>query len=596
MDEKYTWDLTDIFRTEEDFENEIKTVKDLLYEIKTYQGKLNNSSTNIYNCYNLYEKALECYRKIYAYGMLNFHLDMANSENIKLFKRCQSIGTEFKKTTSFISVETTEIPVKTLIKYIEENNDLKKYEKELKEIIENKNHILSNQEENLIASFAEVFSSSKNTYDILTNTEFCFGKITKTDGIQEEISDSNYPLFMKDKNEEIRKQAFTLVNLKYKEFINTITELYLTCVKQDTVISKMRKYHSSLEKAVENNDATTKIFNSLLFAIHQFINVNHRFIELKRKMLNKKELHMYDMYVNPIEVKEDIITFEDARNEVINSLEVMGNNYLNVIKKAFENRWIDVYPKNNKRGGAYMMNVYGVHPYILDNFVGNREDISTIIHELGHAMHRYYSNESNNLLNSDYTTLVAEIVSTTNEILLAKYQIEKETNNKKKAKIIYELLEMIRTTLFKMTMYTEFEKMVHNKVSNGEALSSENLSSMYYDLNKFYFGNNCYLDNEIRYEWAAMPLLYRPFYVYTYATGISAAIIIATNIWNKKEGYVEKYINMLKQGCTKKSVELLKMVDVDLEDVNTYKNAIEFYNEMIDELENHWGCNNAKCI
>ena len=585
MENKYTWDLTDIFKTKEDLEKEILEEYSYLEKIRNFQGKLKDSSENIYECYNLYEKALEHYRKIYAYGMLKFHLDMGDSDNIKLFKRCESLTSEFTEVTSFIDPEITQIPTDLLIKYIDENNNLKRYERELKEIIKNKDHILSEKEESILASFSEVFNSSENTFDILTNTEFHFGKILKEDGSKEEMTDSNYTVFMKDKNENIRKQAFNLMYSKYKEFINTIAELYITKVKEDTIVSRLRKYNSSLEKAVEDDDATIKVFNSLLDAIHQKIDVNHKFIKLKGKLLKKKDLHIYDVYVNPIEVEDDNISFEEAKNEVINALEVMGDNYLNTIKEGFENRWIDVYPKNNKRGGAYMMSVYGVHPYVLDNFVGNKRDISTIIHELGHAMHTYYSNGAQNVIDCDYTTLVAEIASTTNEILLAKYQIENEKNKLKKAEIIYELLEMIRATLFRQSMFVEFEKQVHDTISSGKILSSEDLSNMYYELNKTYFGKDCYIDNEIRYEWARIPHFYSPFYVYTYATGISAAIIIATNIWKKKEGYVDKYIEMLKQGCTKKAVELLKMVDVDLEDVNTYKGAIDFYNEMIDELE-----------
>ena len=585
MENKYTWDLTDIFKTKEDLEKEILEEYSYLEKIRNFQGKLKDSSENIYECYNIYEKALECHRKIYAYGMLKFHLDMGDSDNIKLFKRCESLTSEFTEVTSFIDPEITQIPTDLLIKYIDENNNLKRYERELKEIIKNKDHILSEKEESILASFSEVFNSSENTFDILTNTEFHFGKILKEDGSKEEMTDSNYTVFMKDKNENIRKQAFNLMYSKYKEFINTIAELYITKVKEDTIVSRLRKYNSSLEKAVEDDDATIKVFNSLLDAIHQKIDVNHKFIKLKGKLLKKKDLHIYDVYVNPIEVEDDNISFEEAKNEVINALEVMGDNYLNTIKEGFENRWIDVYPKNNKRGGAYMMSVYGVHPYVLDNFVGNKRDISTIIHELGHAMHTYYSNGAQNVIDCDYTTLVAEIASTTNEILLAKYQIENEKNKLKKAEIIYELLEMIRATLFRQSMFVEFEKQVHDTISSGKILSSEDLSNMYYELNKTYFGKDCYIDNEIRYEWARIPHFYSPFYVYTYATGISAAIIIATNIWKKKEGYVDKYIEMLKQGCTKKAVELLKMVDVDLEDVNTYKGAIDFYNEMIDELE-----------
>ena len=585
MEEKYTWNLTDIFKTKEEFEKEIEKLNKMLNEIKTYQGKLSNSSENIYQCYRNYEKALEYYEKIYAYGMLKFHLDMANSENIKLFKRCEGIGTEFEKTTSFITPEITDIDTDLLLKYLDENNELKRYERLIKEIIEKKAHILSKEEENLLANYSEIFNNSENTYDILTNTEFKFGKIKDENGKEQEMTDSNYTIFLKSKKGNVRKQAFDLMYKKYKEFLNTIGELYISRVKQDTITAKLRKYSSSLEKAVENDDSNLKVYNSLINAVHNEMSANHEFIKLKKELLKKDEMHIYDVYVNPIEVQDDDISFDDAKNEVIRALQVLGEEYINKLNEAFSNRWIDVYPNSNKRGGAYSMGVYGVHPFVLDNFVGKKRDVSTIAHELGHSMHSYYSNKTQNVIDANYTIMVAEIASTTNEILLAKYQINNETNKNKKAEIIYELLEMIRATLFRQAMFAEFEKNVHEKIENGNVLSSEDLSEIYYKLNEEYFGKDCIIDEQIKYEWARIPHFYTPFYVYKYATGVSAAIIIATNILAGKEGYVEKYIDMLKQGCTKKTVELLKMVDVDLEDINTYKGAIDFYRELTKELK-----------
>ena len=585
MKEKYTWNLTDIFKTKEEFEKEIEKLNKMLNEIKAYQGKLSNSSENIYQCYRNYEKALEYYEKIYAYGMLKFHLDMANSENIKLFKKCEGIGTEFEKTTSFITPEITDIATDLLLKYLEENNELKRYERLIKEIIEKKAHILSKEEENLLANYSEIFNNSENTYDILTNTEFKFGNIKDENGKEQEMTDSNYTIFLKSKNENVRKQAFDLMYKKYKEFLNTIGELYISRVKQDTITAKLRKYSSSLEKAVENDDSNLKVYNSLINAIHNEMSANYEFIKLKKELLKKDEMHIYDVYVNPIEVQDDDISFDDAKNEVLKALQVLGEEYINKLNEAFNNRWIDVYPKSNKRGGAYSMGVYGVHPFVLDNFVGKKRDVSTIAHELGHSMHSYYSNKTQNVIDANYTIMVAEIASTTNEILLAKYQINNETDKTKKAEIIYELLEMIRATLFRQAMFAEFEKNVHEKIENGNVLSSEDLSEIYYKLNEEYFGKDCIIDEQIKYEWARIPHLYTPFYVYKYATGISAAIIIATNILAGKEGYVEKYVDMLKQGCTKKAVELLKMVDVDLEDINTYKGAINFYRELTKELK-----------
>ena len=585
MEEKYTWNLTDIFKTKEEFEKEIEKLNKMLNEIKTYQGKLSNSSENIYQCYRNYEKALEYYEKIYAYGMLKFHLDMANSENIKLFKRCEGTETEFEKTTSFITPEITDIDTDLLLKYLDENNELKRYERLIKEIIENKTHILSKEEENLLANYSEIFNNSENTYDILTNTEFKFGKIKDENGKEHEMTDSNYTIFLKSKKENVRKQAFDLMYKKYKEFLNTIGELYISRVKQDTITAKLRKYSSSLEKAVENDDSNLKVYNSLINAVHNEMSANHEFIKLKKELLKKDEMHIYDVYVNPIEVQDDDISFDDAKNEVIRALQVLGEEYINKLNEAFSNRWIDVYPKSNKRGGAYSMGVYGVHPFVLDNFVSKKRDVSTIAHELGHSMHSYYSNKTQNVIDANYTIMVAEIASTTNEILLAKYQINNETNKNKKTEIIYELLEMIRATLFRQAMFAEFEKNVHEKIENGNVLSSEDLSEIYYKLNGEYFGKDCIIDEQIKYEWARIPHFYTPFYVYKYATGISAAIIIATNILAGKEGYVEKYKNMLKQGCTKKAVELLKMVDVDLEDINTYKGAIDFYRELTEKLK-----------
>ena len=585
MEEKYQWNLTDIFKSTEDFENTIKQLQKNLETVKTYQGELAKSSENLYNCYNAYEKALENYEKIYAYGMLKFHLNMADSENIKLYKRCEAIGTEFEKTLSFMTPEITEIDTNKLLKFIEENEKLKRYEREIKEIIKEKEHVLSKQEENLLAMYSEVFSAQENVFDILTNTEFNFGEITEENGKKTKMTDSNYSIFLKSQNEDIRKQAFNLMYSKYSEFLNTIGELYLARVKEDTITAKLRKYSSSLEKAVNNDDSNLKVYNSLIEAVHSNINVNHEFIKLKRKLLKKEEMHIYDIYVNPFQISDDTITFEQAKEEVLKALNVLGKEYISKLEEAFSNRWVDVYPKENKRGGAYSMGVYGVHPYVLDNFVNNKRDVSTIAHELGHAMHSYYSNTNQNVIDSNYTIMVAEIASTTNEILLAKYQIENEQDKTKKAEIIYELLEMIRATLFRQAMFAEFEKMVHEKIELGEMLSSDDLSNMYYKLNEQYFGKDCVIDEQIKYEWARIPHFYTPFYVYKYATGISAAIIIAKNILEGKEGYKEKYIEMLKQGCTKKSVELLKMVDVDLENIETYKGAIDFYKDLTMELK-----------
>ena len=582
---KYDWDLTELFKNKEDFYRAINIVSEKIETIKKYKGVLCNSSDNLYNCYKMYEDILIDFDKIYSYGMFSYHLNMADQDGIKLFKEVEKLSTNFGTAISFITPEITSAEENVINKYINEDNRLEKYKRDIKDILEKKKHILSKEEENLLASYSEVFSAPENIFDILTNAEFKFGKLIDEDGKSVEMTDATYTKYLKSSNVEVRKQAFELMYKKYKEYINTITEIYLANVKQTAITSKLRKYKSSLEKATVYDDSSIKVYEVLMQGVNEGININYSFIELKKKLLKKKEIHMYDLYVNPFEVKKDSISFEDAKEEVKKALTILGEQYSQMLEKAFENNWIDVYEKPNKRGGAYSSGVYGVHPFVLMSFTNNKRDVSTIAHELGHSMHSYYSSKNQNIIDSNYTIMVAEVASTVNEILLSEYQIKNETNKQKKAELIYEVLEMIRATFYRQSMFAEFEKIVHEKIEKGEMLSAEDLNNIYYKLNQKYFGNSIHIDDEIKYEWARIPHFYSDFYVYKYATGISAAICIATKILNKEEGFVEKYINMLSQGCTKKSIELLKMVDVDLENINTYRTVSQYYKDKISELE-----------
>ena len=580
------WNLKDIFINKAEFNEEKKKLKELLKEINSYKGKLCGSSEKLYNCYKLYEKALEKYEKIYGYGMMYYHLDMSNQEGIKLYKEVESIGTEFSTNTSFMTPEITYTDRKIIEDYLKNDKRLERYKRSILDILEEKDHVLSKEEENLLANYSEIFSGPENTFDILTNAEFKFGNIKDENNKEIELTESNYTLYLKNKNERVRKQAFELMYEQYGRFINTITELYLNNVKETVITSRLRKYKSSLEMATKNDDASINVYNSLIETIRENLNINHKFISLKKKLLNKKDFHIYDLYVNPFETQKDEIVFEDAKTEVKNALKIMGKEYALKLEEAFNNNWIDVYPKANKLSGAYSMGIYNVHPFILLNFVNSKRDISTIAHELGHSMHSYYSNSNQTIIDSNYTLMTAEVASTVNEILLSNYQIKNEKDIEKKKELLYELLEMIRATLFRQAMFAEFEKIIHEKIENNEILSAEDLNKIYYNLNKEYFGNNIVIDEQIKYEWARIPHFYSDFYVYKYATGISAAISIANNILEKEESFVEKYIEMLKQGCAKKSIDLLKMVDVNLEEKNVYKNAVSFYNKKIEELEN----------
>ena len=585
IQDKYNWKLTDLFQNKEQFYNAVKKLQNDLKQIETYKGILCDTSDNLYQCYALYEKSLISFDKIYSYGMFSYHLNMADQEGIKLFKEVENLSSEFGTATSFMTPEITFTKEELINKYLSEDERLKPYERDIRDILEDKRHILSKEEENLLAKYSEVFSGPENIYDILTNAEFKFGTLIDEQGNEVELTDATYTKYLKSNNMEVRKQAFQLMYKKYSEYINTITEMYLANVKQTVITAKLRNYNSSLEKATNQDDSTIKVYEALMKGVNEGLEINHEFISLKKKLLNLKELHMYDLYVNPYQENKDKISFEEAKQEVKTALAILGEEYGKLLDEAFEHNWIDVYEKPNKRGGAYSSGVYGVHPFVLMSFTEDKRDVSTIAHELGHSMHSYYSNKNQNIINSGYTIMVAEVASTVNEILLSEYQIQNEKDKKKKAEYIYEFLEMIRATFYRQSMFAEFEKEVHEKIENGGMLSAEDLNKIYYELNQKYFGKDIIIDKEIQYEWSRIPHFYTDFYVYKYATGISAAICIATKILNKEEGFVEKYINMLSQGCMKKSVELLKMVDVDLEDSNTYKIITQFYKDKISELK-----------
>ena len=584
--DKYSWDLTDLFQDKEEFYKEMKNVKGNLKQIESYKDILCDSSENLYQCYQLYEKTLMKFEQLYAYGTLNYHLNMADPEGIKLFKEVENLNSEFSTATAYIMPEITFTDENITNKYLKEDTRLEPYKRDIQKTLERKKHILSKEGENLLANYSEILCAPKNIYDLLTNAEFKFGTLIDEEGKEVELTDATYSLYIRSKNQNVRKQAYDLMFKKYGEFINTIAEMYITNVKKTVITAKLRNYESSLDEATDNDEASLKVYDTLMEGVHKGLTANHDYMALKKKLLHLENMHMYDIYVNPFTKSENKIPYEEAQKIVKSALAILGKEYGDMLEHAFENHWIDVYEKPNKQTGGYNMGIHAPHPFILMNYVGDEYDVRTIAHELGHSMHAYYANKNQNIFDADYTIMVGEVASTVNEILLTEYQLQNETDKTKKAEIIYELLELIRGTFYAQAMFAEFEKEVHEKIENGKMVSAEDLNMIYYDLNQKYMGKAVIIEENSKYGWSRIPHFYRDFYVYKYATGISSAICIATKILNKEKGYVEKYINMLSQGCTKKSIDLLKMVDVDLEDIHTYDSIVQFYRNKLEELKN----------
>ncbi len=578
--ENYEWNLEEIFKNENELEEAINKLYKEIENIKKYKGILGESSDNVLKCHQNLTVLLELEEVIYAYAMLKYHKDMSNSNSIKLYKRVEKIVSDLSSAISFISPELSGLEDGKLEQFLEENETLRtEFNKTIQDIIKEKKHILSAEVEEVLANYSEIFSASENAYDIFTNTEFEYPSIKGENGEELEVTDALFSRYLSDKNPNIRKQAFESVYSLYKKHINTITELYLTRVK-----AKVRKYKSSLDLATSGDDSTVEVYDTLLKVVNKNLNLNYDYMETKRKLLNIDKLHVYDVYVNALEEEEQNISYEDGKKTVLSALNIMGKDYIDTVQYALDHNWVDVFEKKNKMSGGYSMGVHSVHPYILLNYINTSRDVSTLAHELGHTMHSFYASKNQNIINANYTIMVAEVASTVNEILLANYLINKETDKTKKAVLINEQLDMIRATLIRQSMFAEFEKDVHAKIEANESLTSENLNDIYYELVKKYFGENVIIDEDIKYEWARIPHFYRCFYVYKYATGITSAIVIANKILNHEPGYVEKYINMLSLGGAKGSLELLKMVDVDLEKEDTYEIAFDYFRKNLEEL------------
>ena len=584
MEDKYSWNLTHIFENEEKFEESVKEVYRMLDVLKTFEGKLGESVDETYNCLKSLVYANELFEKTYGYAMLKYHQNMADPEASKLYKRVVSIATDFSKAESYISPELSKISDERLEEYLQDDR-MKEFEKLIRDVIKEKKHILSSEEEMLLAHYSEIFGAAERAFDVFTNTELEYPSIKDENDQEVKMTTALYSKYIMNKNENVRNQAFDAMFLTYKKYINTIAELYLTRVKTSAITSKIRHYESSLDRATNNDDSNVKVYETLIEQMNKHLYLNHDYLALKAKLLNKDKVHMYDVYVNPLDVDDRKVEYEDAKGIVLNALSVMGEDYTKVVKEAMDNNWIDVYEKENKMSGGYSMGIYGVHPYILLNYINSSRDVSTLAHELGHTMHSYFSNKNQNAINANYTIMVAEVASTVNEIILANYLIENEEDKAKKASLINEQLDMIRATLVRQTMFAEFEKTVHSKVEAGESLASDNLNEIYYEIVKKYFGDITICDDPIKYEWARIPHFYRCFYVYKYATGITSAIVIASKILSHEEGYVEKYLNMLTKGGSIDSLSLLRMVDVDLEKEETYEIAFKYFENKLNELK-----------
>lgn len=579
---KYNWDLTKIFKDEKEIEDAYSELFTLLDELETYKGKVLKSASNLSRVLYLDERIDYLSEKIYVYSNLAYYSDMANSKYRELTSRADNMLSKLRDVTSFLTPELMESDFESVKKIISEDSSLEKYTHSLERVYRYKEHTLSKEEERILSNVADSLDSCEDAFSQLDNTDLNLGYMKDENGKRVKLTNHNFTTMLSSKNERVRKTAFKKMYNYFKEHINTISSLYLGNIKADCFYAKTKKYKNSLVAHLYPDNVNEELYKNLIKVTNNNVKSLQKYYKTKGKSINKK-LHMYDMYLNTSTLIEEKIPYEEGVKICNKALDVLGEYYLEKFNYIINNRSVDVYPKDNKRSGAYQWGVYAIDPYVSLNYEENIDSVSTLIHEMGHAMHSYLSDTNQDYIYAGYSIFLAEIASTVNEILLSNYLIKNCKTKEEKIYYLVEFLDKFKATVFRQVMFAEFEYLAHKDFEEGKAITKDYLCNLYYDLNKKQFGNSLVVDKEIQYEWARIPHFYTSFYVYKYATGFISALVIADKLTNEKD-FKDKYIKFLSSGNTKYPLELLKELDIDLCDEKTLDKAFKLFDEKVDEL------------
>lgn len=585
INDKYKWDLSKIYSSEEEVSSDIKKVKELTNDYEKYKGKITSNSDTLLNATEDYFKISRILDKLIVYSHMRFDEDKAISKSEEIMGKIDKIADDVSEHLAFYTPEVLNEEYVVIQKYIKENELLKKYTFMFEDLFRDKEHILSLEQEQMMARLGEVLSSPENTFKVLDDVNLKFQDIIDENGNKVSLTNSNYSNYLKNEDRRVRKEAFTSLYTSYNNFKNTFASLLKGNVKSNFFISKTRKYKSPLEMSLYGDNISKDLYISLINKVHSNLDIMEEYMKVRKDILKLDELHMYDVYVPLVSNISRDYSYEDAKDLVIKALEPLGDAYINDLKQLFDSNCIDVYNNNNKRNGAYSWGSYDTLPYVLLNFEGNFNDVSTIAHELGHSMHSLYSHERQEYHDSGYPIFLAEIASTVNEILLNRYCSDNAKTKEEKAYYLNNLLENFRTTLIRQTMFAEFELQIHDLEEQGEVLTEELLCSTYLKLNKQYFSEEVISDDLIKLEWARIPHFYTSFYVYKYATGIAVASKIVSDILDNKENALENYIEFLSSGGNDYPLEILKKVGIDIVNDDTIDKALEMFRQTLNEFK-----------
>ena len=585
IDTKYKWDLTQVFRSTKDFEESYKKAEDLIEDFKKYENIMKENAKGFYETINTYYEIARILDKLYVYTSLLSDTNTANNDNQALKIKVSNLLDKWSKASFFVTPTILKKEYQEIEKYYLEEPKLKDYEIILKKEFRYKEHTLSDREEKLLSNLTKILNNNYQTYELLKDSDLSFGSILDEEEKEVELTCSNYSIYIESKNIRVRKDAFQTLYKTYKQFINTFASTLSGNINENATIAKIRKYTSTIEWCLYDDELDESIYNNLIETVSNNMNILYKYYTLKKEILKLDELHLYDIYTPIVKEFDKKYPYEEAKETVLKALSILGEDYISTLEKGLNNNWVDVYPTSAKRTGGYSGGSYDTEPYILLNYQEKYDDMSTLAHEAGHSMHSYYTRISNPYQYGNYSIFVAEVASTTNEILLAKYLLKTSDNKEEKRFILDKLMNLFKATIYRQTMFAEFEQKIYEDAEKDIPLTADYLSEKYYNLNKKYFGSNVIVDEEIQYEWARIPHFYYNFYVYQYATGLSAACHIANDILSGKENAVENYKSFLKCGSKKNPIDSLKLAGVDLTKKEVVESALNMFNETIEEFK-----------
>ncbi|MCI5515870.1 oligoendopeptidase F [Roseburia sp. MUC/MUC-530-WT-4D] len=582
ISDEYKWNLEDMFASDALWEEEYEQTKELCNKIASYQGKLTESAATLLAYFQDTDEANYHLERIYVYANERYHQDTAVSKYQGYASRADSLMVMAESSSAFAEPEILEASAETINAFYKEQPELLKYQRAIDEILRKKAHTLSKEEEKILANAGEIAVGPENIFSMFNNADIRFPAIKDAEGNELPVSHGTFIQLMENKDRNIRKQAFESMYHTYQQFGNTVASIFTSHLKQEHFFAKTKKYDSVRAMHLDQGNIPEGVYDNLIETVHKHLPAMHRYMAERKKLLGVEELHMYDLYTPLIDDYDKKYTYEEAKETVLKGLAPMGEEYLSILKEGLSGGWIDVYENENKRSGAYSWGAYGTHPYVLLNHKDNLNSVFTLAHEMGHAIHTYYSNKTQPITYSGYLIFVAEVASTCNEALLMQYLMKNAADEKERRYLINHQLEEFRTTLFRQTMFAEFEQIVHKKIADGEALTQEALNKIYHDLNVLYYGPDVVVDEEIDYEWMRIPHFYTSFYVYQYATGYSAATAFSKLILEGGQPAVDRYVtNFLCGGCSKDPIELLKNAGVDMSTPEPVDAALQVFEEYL---------------